>query len=89
MLKACSRTAPRKHLGAFCLDGEIEYRRWTTRPLSRSEEISAFHAREWIEHGRLLSDAEEERRLRKVTREAVLAVIDRFLGGASVIVDVG
>ncbi len=58
-----------------------------TAPMS-NEEISAFHAREWIEHGRLLADEEEERRLRGVTRDAVLAVIDRFLDGMRVIVDV-
>lgn len=59
-----------------------------TAPMS-NEEISAFYARDWIEHGRLLSDEEEERRLRGVTRRDVLAVIDRFLSGAYVIVDVG
>jgi zinc protease len=58
-----------------------------TEPMS-NEEISAFHAREWIDQGRLLSDEEEERRLRGVTRDAVLGVIDRFLDGVSVIVDV-
>ncbi|HKH46645.1 MAG TPA: insulinase family protein [Thermoanaerobaculia bacterium] len=58
-----------------------------TAPMS-NEEISAFYAQDWIDHGRLLSDEEEERRLRGVTPEDVLAVIDRFLGGASVIVDV-
>ena len=58
-----------------------------TAPMS-NEEITAFHAREWIDHGRLLSDEEEERRFREITRDAVLGVIDRFLGGVSVIVDV-
>jgi predicted Zn-dependent peptidase len=58
-----------------------------TAPMS-NEEISAFYARDWIDYGRLLSGEEEERRLRGVTREDVLAVIDRFLDGASVIVDV-
>jgi predicted Zn-dependent peptidase len=59
-----------------------------TAPMS-NEEISAFHAREWIEHGRLLADEDEERRLRGVTRDAVLAVIDRFLDGVRVIVGPG
>lgn len=58
-----------------------------TEPMS-NEEISAFHTREWIEQGRLLTDEDEERRLRGVTRDDVLAVIDRFLDGVSVIVDV-
>jgi predicted Zn-dependent peptidase len=57
-----------------------------TAPMS-DEEISAFHAREWIEYGRLLTDEEEEKRLRGITRDAVLGVIDRFLDGVSVIVD--
>ena len=61
--------------------------RLLTAPMS-NEEISAFYAQDWIDHGRLLSDEEEERRLRQATRKDVLAVIDRFLGGASVIVDV-
>lgn len=59
-----------------------------TAPMS-NEEITAFHARDWIEHGRLFSEEEHERRLRAVTRDAVLAVIDQFLDGASVVVDVG
>lgn len=58
-----------------------------TAPMS-NEEITAFHARDWINRGRLISEGEEERRLRAVTRGAVLAVIDRFLEGASVTVDV-
>ena len=57
-----------------------------TAPMS-NEEISAFYARDWIEHGRLLS-VEDERRLRGVTRDDVLAVIDPFLAGVNVIVDV-
>jgi len=59
-----------------------------TAPMS-NEEISAFYAREWIEQGRLLSEDDAAKRLRAVTREAVLAVIDRFLGGVRVVVDVG
>jgi zinc protease len=58
-----------------------------TAPMS-NEEISAFYARDWIDHERLLSDAEEAARLRKVSQADVLAAIERFLSGAYVIVDV-
>ncbi|HEX7183684.1 MAG TPA: insulinase family protein [Thermoanaerobaculia bacterium] len=58
-----------------------------TAPMS-NEEISAAYAREWIEQGRLLSDDDFERRVRSVTREQVLAIVPRFLDGATVVVDV-
>ncbi len=59
-----------------------------TAPQS-DEEMSAFHTREWIEQGRLLSQEEWEQRVRAVDREDVLRVIPRFLAGATAIVDAG
>jgi hypothetical protein len=57
-----------------------------TAPMSDSE-ISAAYAREWIEQGRLLEDAEFARRVRAVTRAQVLALVPRFLSGATAVVD--
>jgi zinc protease len=56
--------------------------------LMSDSEISAAYAREWIEQGRLLEDAEFERRVRAVTRGQVLALVPRFLAGATAVVDV-
>ncbi len=53
-----------------------------------NEEISAAYAREWIEHGRLLTDAEWEREVRAVTRDEVLAIVPAFLAGVRGTVDV-
>jgi predicted Zn-dependent peptidase len=58
-----------------------------TAPMS-NEEISAAYAREWIERGRLLTDAEWEREVRRVTREEVLRIIPEFLDGVRATVDV-
>jgi zinc protease len=58
-----------------------------TAPMS-NEEISAAYAREWIERGRLLTDAEWEREVRGVTREDVLKIVPAFLGGVRADVDV-
>jgi predicted Zn-dependent peptidase len=58
-----------------------------TAPMS-NEEISAAYAREWIEHGRLLTDAEWEREVRAVTREEILKIIPDFLDGVRATVDV-
>ncbi|MEA2604729.1 MAG: zinc protease [Acidobacteriota bacterium] len=59
-----------------------------TAPQS-DEEMSAFHAREWIEQGRLLSQEEWKQRVRAVDREDVLRIIPRFLAGATAVVDAG
>ncbi len=59
-----------------------------TAPQS-DEEMSAFHAREWIEQGRLLSQEEWEQRVRAVDREDVLRIIPAFLAGATAVVDAG
>jgi peptidase M16-like protein len=59
-----------------------------TAPQS-GEEMSAFHAREWIEQGRLLSQEEWERWVRAISREDVLRIIPRFLAGATAVVDAG
>jgi predicted Zn-dependent peptidase len=61
--------------------------RRATSPMS-DEEISAAYAREWIEEGKLLDDAEFARRVRAVTRDQVLALVPRFLAGATAVVDV-
>jgi predicted Zn-dependent peptidase len=61
--------------------------RRATAPMS-DEEISAAYAREWIEEGRLLDDTEFARRVRAVTRDRVLALVPRFLAGATAVVDV-
>jgi zinc protease len=58
-----------------------------TAPMS-NEEISAAYAREWIERGRLLTDAEWEREVRAVRREEVLAIVPAFLAGIRGTVDV-
>ncbi|HEX5718627.1 MAG TPA: insulinase family protein [Thermoanaerobaculia bacterium] len=58
-----------------------------TAPMS-NEEISAAYAREWIERGRLLTDAEWEREVQGVTREEVLAIVPAFLAGVRGTVDV-
>jgi predicted Zn-dependent peptidase len=58
-----------------------------TAPMS-NEEISAAYAKEWIERGRLLTDEEWNRAVRKVTREDILKIIPAFLGGVSGSVDV-
>jgi predicted Zn-dependent peptidase len=58
-----------------------------TAPMS-NEEISAAYAREWIERGRLLTDAEWEREVRGVTREEVLKIVPAFLAGVRGVVDV-
>jgi len=58
-----------------------------TAPKSNAE-ITAAYAREWIEQGRLLTDAEFAERVRAVTREQVLALVPRFLaGGRAVVVE--
>jgi predicted Zn-dependent peptidase len=59
-----------------------------TAPQS-DEEMSAFHAREWIEQGRLLSQEEWEQRVRTVDQEDVLRIIPRFLAGVTAVVDAG
>ncbi len=56
-----------------------------TAPMSNAE-ITAAYAREWIEQGRLLTDAEYAKRVRAVTREQVLALVPRFLGGGRAVV---
>jgi predicted Zn-dependent peptidase len=58
-----------------------------TAPMS-NEQLSAAYAREWIEQGRLLTDAEYARRVRTVSRAQVLALVPRFLEGVTVVVDV-
>jgi len=57
-----------------------------TAPKSNAE-ITAAYAREWIEQGRLLTDAEFAQRVRAVTREQVLALVPRFLAGGTVVVE--
>jgi zinc protease len=54
-----------------------------------NDEVSAAFAREWIDQGRLLTDDEFARRVRAVTRGQVLALVPRFLNGATAVVDVG
>ncbi len=61
--------------------------RRATAPMS-DEEISAAYAREWIEEGRLLDDADFARRVHTVTRDQVLTLVPRFLAGATAVVDV-
>ena len=61
--------------------------RRVTAPMS-DDEISAAYAREWIEEGKLLDDAEFARRVRAVPRDRVLALVPRFLAGATAVVDV-
>jgi predicted Zn-dependent peptidase len=61
--------------------------RRVTAPMSNGQ-LSAAYAREWIEEGRLLTDADYARRVRAVTREQVLALVPRFLAGVTVVVDV-
>jgi zinc protease len=58
-----------------------------TAPLS-NEGISAAYAQEWIERGRLLTDEEWERMVRKVTREDLLGIVPAFLRGVRGAVDV-
>jgi predicted Zn-dependent peptidase len=58
-----------------------------TAPMS-NEEISAAYAREWIERGRLLTDAEWGREVRKVTREDLLRIVPAFVAGVRGMVDV-
>jgi predicted Zn-dependent peptidase len=58
-----------------------------TAPMS-NEQLSAAYAREWIEQGRLLTDADYARRVRAVSRAQVLALVPRFLEGVTVVVDV-
>ena len=58
-----------------------------TAPMS-NEEMSAAYAREWIERGRLLTDEEWEREVRRVRREDLLRIVPAFLGGVSASVDV-
>ncbi|HEX3528708.1 MAG TPA: insulinase family protein [Thermoanaerobaculia bacterium] len=57
-----------------------------TAPMSNAE-ITAAYAREWIEQGRLLTDAEFAQRVRAVTRAQVLALVPRFLAGGRVVVE--
>jgi zinc protease len=57
-----------------------------TAPRS-NEEITAAYAREWIEQGRLLTDEEFAKRVRAVTREQVLALVPRFLAGATAVLE--
>lgn len=52
-----------------------------------NEELSALYAREWIEQGRLLTDAEFERRVRSVTLDQVLKIVPAFQSGSTVVVD--
>jgi predicted Zn-dependent peptidase len=61
--------------------------RRVTAPMS-NEQLSAAYAREWIEQGRLLTDADYARRVRAVSRAQVLALVPRFLAGVTVVVDV-
>ncbi|HEX3128240.1 MAG TPA: insulinase family protein [Thermoanaerobaculia bacterium] len=58
-----------------------------TAPMS-NEEISAAYAREWIERGRLLTNEEWEREVRKVRREDLLRIVPAFLSGVSASLDV-
>lgn len=58
-----------------------------TAPMS-NEEISAAYAREWIERGRLLTNEEWERAVRRVTREDLLKIVPAFLTGVRGVVDV-
>ena len=58
-----------------------------TAPMS-NEELTAAYAREWIERGRLLTDAEWEREVRRVTREEILKIVPDFLNGVRAEVDV-
>lgn len=58
-----------------------------TAPMS-NEEVSDAYAREWIERGRLLTNQEWEREVRKVTREDVLEIVPMFLSGVKGAVDV-
>ncbi|MES1240859.1 MAG: insulinase family protein [Acidobacteriota bacterium] len=58
-----------------------------TAPMS-DEEMSAAYAREWIERGRLLTDEEWEREVRRVTREDLLRIVPAFLAGVRGVVDV-
>jgi predicted Zn-dependent peptidase len=53
-----------------------------------NEEISAAYAREWIERGRLLTNEEWEREVRKVRREDLLRIVPAFLSGVSASLDV-
>ena len=50
-------------------------------------ERSTFLARQYIQHGRLLSDDEITRGIESITREQVLAIIPRFVNGTTVVVD--
>lgn len=58
-----------------------------TAPMS-DEEITAAYAREWIERGRLLTNEEWEREVRKVTREDLLRIIPAFVMGVRGVADV-
>ena len=60
--------------------------RRVTAPMS-NEKITAAYAREWIEQGRLLSGEDYARRVRAITREQVLALVPRFLAGATAVVE--
>ncbi len=60
--------------------------RYLTQNQSNPERTS-FLARQWIQHGRLLSDEEIVRRIESITREQVLAVIPEFVNGTTVVVD--
>ena len=54
-----------------------------------NEEISAAYAREWIEEGRLLDGCGiSPDGCDAVTRKQVLALVPRFLAGATAVVDV-
>ena len=52
-----------------------------------NRERSTFLARQYIQHGRLLSDEEITRGIESITREQVLAIIPRFVNGTTVVVD--
>jgi predicted Zn-dependent peptidase len=58
-----------------------------TAPMS-NEEMSAAYAREWIERGRLLTNEEWEREVRKVTREDLLKIVPAFVTGVRGVADV-
>lgn len=50
-------------------------------------ELSGFYSREWIEQGRLLTEAEFEKQVRAVTLQQVLKITPRFLNGSTAIID--
>ena len=52
-------------------------------------ELSALHAREWLEQGRLLSAEEFERRVLAVDLAQLRAIVPEFLAGAFAVVEAG